>query len=185
MTISLATEVASAPKYPGLRHNARERKVLETVKTYVDAGDAAVVSDAAYAAGWNGVTAIAPSKNAVYDKINAMISDTAYAGSWNGVTDVAPSKNAVYDIVETKQNTITMNQATTGTAGTVGQIAIAGMTATGKIVVTAAEDPGTSLVISDVVAGTDLVTVWTKNTDTNARAELSGKKVNYIVIALS
>lgn len=30
------------------------------------------------------------------------ISDTAYDGSWNGVTDVAPSKNAVYDQMELK-----------------------------------------------------------------------------------
>tara|TARA_R110000868_G_scaffold96848_6_gene266367 strand:+ start:715 stop:2127 length:1413 start_codon:yes stop_codon:yes gene_type:complete len=29
------------------------------------------------------------------------ISDTAYAGSWNGVTTIAPSKNAVYDKIET------------------------------------------------------------------------------------
>ncbi len=28
------------------------------------------------------------------------VSDTAYAGSWDGVTDVAPSKNAVYDKIE-------------------------------------------------------------------------------------
>lgn len=28
------------------------------------------------------------------------VSDTAYGGSWNGVTDVAPSKNAVYDKIE-------------------------------------------------------------------------------------
>jgi hypothetical protein len=31
----------------------------------------------------------------------ASISDIAYAASWNGVTDVAPSKNAVYDKIET------------------------------------------------------------------------------------
>lgn len=30
----------------------------------------------------------------------AIISDTAYASSWNGVTSVAPSKNAVYDQME-------------------------------------------------------------------------------------
>lgn len=30
------------------------------------------------------------------------VSDTAYAGSWDGVTGVAPSKNAVYDQMETK-----------------------------------------------------------------------------------
>jgi len=32
---------------------------------------------------------------------SASISDTAYGASWNGVTDVAPSKNAVYDKIET------------------------------------------------------------------------------------
>lgn len=29
------------------------------------------------------------------------VSDVAYGASWNGVTDVAPSKNAVYDKIET------------------------------------------------------------------------------------
>jgi hypothetical protein len=58
-----------------------------------------LVSDTAYAAGWDGVTGTAPSKNAVYDKIETLVSDTAYAASWNGVTTVAPSKNAVYDYV--------------------------------------------------------------------------------------
>lgn len=36
MAINLATEAALAPKYPALRFNARERKVLESVKAYVD-----------------------------------------------------------------------------------------------------------------------------------------------------
>jgi len=31
--------------------------------------------------------------------IGATISDTAYAASWNGVSTVAPSKNAVYDVI--------------------------------------------------------------------------------------
>jgi hypothetical protein len=61
------------------------------------------VSDEAYGTGWNGVTSVAPSKNAVYDKIETVVSgsvsDTTYASSWNGVTTVAPSKNAVYDVV--------------------------------------------------------------------------------------
>lgn len=57
----------------------------------------AVISDTPYGVGWNGITNIAPSQNAVYDKINALISDIAFAGSWNGVLDIAPSKNAVYD----------------------------------------------------------------------------------------
>lgn len=36
-------------------------------------------------------------------KADAKVSDTAYAGSWDGVTTVAPSKNAVYDKIETLQ----------------------------------------------------------------------------------
>lgn len=66
------------------------------------------VSNTAYAASWDGVTDAAPSKDAVYDKIEAaataaaaLVSDTAYAGSWDGVTTIAPSKNAVYDKIET------------------------------------------------------------------------------------
>lgn len=37
MSISLATEAAQAPKYPALRFNMRERKLLESVQAYVDA----------------------------------------------------------------------------------------------------------------------------------------------------
>ena len=65
------------------------------------------ISDTAYGESWNGVTDVAPSKNAAYDKIEALISaiaakvsDDAYAAGWDGVTDVAPSKNAVYDKIE-------------------------------------------------------------------------------------
>ena len=52
---------------------------------YTD-GDArtAAVSDAAYAAGWNGVTTIAPSKNAVYDKIQTLGGATIATGSYTG-----------------------------------------------------------------------------------------------------
>lgn len=68
-----------------------------------------LVSDTAYdATSWNGVTAVAPSKNAVRDQIEAMllataglVSDTAYnAGTWDGITTVSPSKNAVRDQIE-------------------------------------------------------------------------------------
>lgn len=67
-----------------------------------------LVSDVAYAGSWDGVTTIAPSKNAVYDKIetvisgaNALVSDVAYnAGTWDAVTTIAPSKNAVRDKIE-------------------------------------------------------------------------------------
>lgn len=39
---SLATEAAAAPQYPYLRFNNRERKLLASVKDYVDAQVAAV-----------------------------------------------------------------------------------------------------------------------------------------------
>ena len=69
------------------------------------------VPDVAYGVGWDG-SLVVPTRNAVYDKLEAVIasipaapstviSDTTYASSWDGVTTVAPSKNAVYDKIET------------------------------------------------------------------------------------
>ncbi|MCK9326034.1 MAG: hypothetical protein M0P69_11140 [Bacteroidales bacterium] len=72
----------------------------------VESGGSSEVSDTAYSSStWDGVTTIAPSKNAVRDKIESMgsasVSDTAYSKStWDGVTGVAPSKNAVRDKIE-------------------------------------------------------------------------------------
>lgn len=75
------------------------------------------VDDTAYnATSWDGVTSVAPSKNAVRDQIEAMlaivagnVSDTAYnATSWDGVTTVAPSKNSVRDQVETMLSSIAL-----------------------------------------------------------------------------
>jgi hypothetical protein len=70
-------------------------------------GGGATVSDTAYGPSWDGVTTVAPSKNAVYDKIEALaagggasVDDSVYGAGWNGVTTVAPSKNAVYDKIE-------------------------------------------------------------------------------------
>ena len=66
----------------------------------------AVVSDTAYnATTWDAVTTIAPSKNAMRDKVVAMesafaalISNTAFdMTSWDGVTTIAGSKNAIRD----------------------------------------------------------------------------------------
>lgn len=43
----------------------------------------ALVSDTAYGSGWNGVTDVAPSKNAVYDKIESLFpAATAYTPTW-------------------------------------------------------------------------------------------------------
>lgn len=66
-----------------------------------------------------------------------------------------------------------------------GEIAIASMTATGVVLATCAEDPGAALVLSDVVCGVGKVTVYTKNTGTDARAALATKKVAMLVLALS
>lgn len=78
---------------------------LETqLSAYTDSSVSGLVSDTAYGSGWNGVTDVAPSKNAVYDKIETLttgvISDDVYGAGWNGVTTIAPSKNAVYDKIE-------------------------------------------------------------------------------------
>lgn len=87
------------------------------------------VSDIAYAASWDGVTTVAPSKNAVYDEMqlraldsavvhntgnenvggvktftsDPLIPDEAYSASWDGVLE-PPTKNAVYDQMELKAN---------------------------------------------------------------------------------
>jgi hypothetical protein len=71
------------------------------------------VSDTAYdATTWDGVTGIAPSKNAVRDKIESILDGQAFTGAitvpddaydattWNGSTEV-PTKNAVRDKIET------------------------------------------------------------------------------------
>lgn len=79
------------------------------------AAKAAAVNDTAYnESSWNGVTDVAPSKNAVRDQVETMLTsisgkvdDTAYdATSWNAVTGTAPSKNAVRDQVETMLTSI-------------------------------------------------------------------------------
>lgn len=73
---------------------------------------------------------------------------------------------------------------TTGTGGTVGQIAVVGMHANGAVVATALEDLGVGLVISDVVCGVDLVTVYTRDVLSvgDARAALDSKKVAIHVV---
>lgn len=75
-------------------------------------------------------------------------------------------------------------QATTGTAGSVGRITNASVTANSVIAVVCAEDPGTNLVFSDVVAASGYFTVYTKDvTGTPTRAGLSGKKINYAIFS--
>ncbi len=68
------------------------------------------ISDEAYSsATWDEVSTIAPAKNALRDKFEAVqvvlgakVSDTAYSSTtWNGVDTIAPSKNAIRDLIET------------------------------------------------------------------------------------
>lgn len=74
----------------------------KATKTYADAK----VSADAYAASWSGDNTTAPSKNSVYNQMEALVlgvatvSDAAYSSDWNGVTTVSPSKNATYDQLE-------------------------------------------------------------------------------------
>lgn len=84
-----------------------------------------------------------------------------------------------------KQASLTMNQVTTGTGGTIGQFPVTNMTATGKIIVTPAEALPTDMAFSHVVAGVGIVTVYVINVDTKAVSALDAKKVNYVVISLS
>uniref|UniRef100_A0A6M3L167 Pectate lyase n=1 Tax=viral metagenome TaxID=1070528 RepID=A0A6M3L167_9ZZZZ len=58
--------------------NAGHLMRRDDIESSIAAGAAASVSDAAYGAGWNGVTTVAPSKNAVYDKINSLSSSDKY-----------------------------------------------------------------------------------------------------------
>lgn len=45
----------------------------DTISIAAAAGGEASISDAAYGVGWNGDTTTAPSKNAVYDKIETLV----------------------------------------------------------------------------------------------------------------
>lgn len=74
----------------------------KAAKTYVDAK----VSDTAYSSSWGGIGDIAPSKNAVYNQIeaivlgSAIVSDAAYSSDWDNEVSTSPSKNATYDRLE-------------------------------------------------------------------------------------
>lgn len=70
---------------------------------YNDAGyvTASILSDTAYGGDWDTDTTHAPSKNAVYDKINGMVANDAFGAGWNNQTTIAPSKDAVYDYMVT------------------------------------------------------------------------------------
>jgi len=68
--------------------NGVQNKVIKSyVDTQVQEATAGAVSDTAYWSSWDWVTGIAPSKNAVYDKLNAM--DTTIAWKQNIISDLS------------------------------------------------------------------------------------------------
>lgn len=60
--------------------------------------DTAIVSDTAYGSGWNGVTTIAPSKNAVYDEIELRAPKAS--PTFSGNVTVVETTDTVYDITD-------------------------------------------------------------------------------------
>ena len=83
-----------------------------------------------------------------------------------------------------KQDVLVMAQGTTATGSDAGKITISGMTTSGVVICTPAESLGTELVLSHVVAGSGIITVYAKDTSaTGAAAAISGKKINYIIVS--
>ncbi len=107
---ALSADVTVSKSDVGLSNVDNTADTAKPVSTAQQTAIDGKVSDTAYNAGtWDGVTTIAPSKNAVRDKIESLVipvaSDTAYdATTWNGNTDV-PTKNAVRDKIETMGGT--------------------------------------------------------------------------------
>lgn len=95
---------------------------------------AAAVSDVAYAASWDAVTDVAPSKNAVYDKIESLDTDDIAEGTAlyftdsraktaavlntlaGSETDQAPSVSAVNSALAGKEDTLTKGDLTEATS---------------------------------------------------------------------
>ncbi len=72
-----------------------QNKVIKSyVDTQVQEATAWAVSDTAYWSSWDWVTGIAPSKNAVYDKLNAM--DTTIAWKQNTISDLSTIRTGAW-----------------------------------------------------------------------------------------
>lgn len=86
---ALTTQTAYASKWTASKVPQITTNTLWQVTwiTEVDVTYPSQVSDTAYASSWNWVTTIAPSKNAVYDKIAAM--DTAISWKQDTISDLA------------------------------------------------------------------------------------------------
>lgn len=69
--------------------------------------------------------------------------------------------------------------ATTSSAGVV---LVSELTADGMVLATFSEDPGANLVLSDIAVEAGQFTVYTKNTNTDARAVLASKSLFYLIL---
>lgn len=147
-----------------------------------EAGDIGTVSDTAYGASWNGTTTVAPSKNAVYDKIEAAAGDITavgdcltgacfegttgtnltFKGATSGTTVLKPTAIA-------GTTTITM-PAETGTVCTTGSVcsgyqasgAVTSVTGTAPIVSSGGATPAISIPVATSSANGYLAsTDWT------------------------
>ncbi|KKN90800.1 hypothetical protein LCGC14_0223830 [marine sediment metagenome] len=103
-----------------MSNNFRRLMLNENVDIEIIKAIDELISDDVYAAAWNAITDVAPSKNAVYDKIEsiaaaavALIEDDVYGVGWNGDTTHAPSQNAVYDKIAAMDILIDANSTTT------------------------------------------------------------------------
>lgn len=67
-----------------------------------------VVSDTAYGSSWNGVTTIAPSKNAVYDKIETMIQYSLQGMVWQGLIPRYTCSTTSFDPGDTNSSAISV-----------------------------------------------------------------------------
>lgn len=79
------------------------------LKTAIQTWDTNVVNDTAYASSWDWVTNVAPSKNAVYDKLNAMdttiagkqaalATQTAYSAKWSATKVPQITTNSLWQV---------------------------------------------------------------------------------------
>jgi hypothetical protein len=83
-----------------------------------------------------------------------------------------------------KQDSLVGGQGTTATGADAGKITISGMTASGVVICTPAESLGTNIVLSHVIAGSGIITVYAQDTNASgAAAAISNKKINYVVIS--
>ena len=71
------------------------------------------------------------------------VSDTAYAASWNGVTTIAPSKNAVYDKIQTLGGGASITSGNYTGNNSVNRAITHGLSATPKFVYLIIDNPST------------------------------------------